>query len=664
MASNLRGKYNEWIFIFVLLPATLAMLVSIFFFWRLLREDHRRLIEDRVTGVSAALEQSLRSESLRMRTLAKLPATDSLVSIADRRYTSIQRSQDEKTESDWANASRDDLVVRSVLDNDLGLMLSQLVRQDPQLISALICDRHGAIMAASEKPSRYYQDGEEWWSLLRAMSGERTGTEGVSDEGVLGLVHASREPNGVARAVVRQEIRFGHLAVSAAAGQEATNSPDVAVFVVSQQGWPVTGHEHVFSNAAPVVVKELNQSGRLVGWVDGFTYRARALDAGLHWARPVWVVGVQQEGAVPAAVYGPLAVAFLIGCAAVFGVFSLAREIGRRLFFDPMVEAAEAGLWLLRQVHGQESKTDVYMRQHPWVNIVMDEDGPMQRELGQWLKGVQEAAQSDVAELTVAMKHDLDLATEFQQAFMSRPYPDVPATYVEGRLRLEFFHSYKPALALGGDFFDIEAVGPDCAGIFIGDVMGHGTRSALLTSIIRTLLNELYPQGRNPAHFLRELNRMLCDLLRVLPTQFFASAGYFAADTTSRIATYSLAGHPPPFHLHRSVGRVIRLEKPKPRGAALGVIEDEQFGAETVRLVDGDIFVFYTDGAYEAVNAEGEQFGMARLEKSLRTHIYESPGDILPLVLQDVVKFMGNQPVEDDICLVAVHVTSQPPKRA
>ena len=74
--------------------------------------------------------------------------------------------------------------------------------------------------------------------------------------------------------------------------------------------------------------------------------------------------------------------------------------------------------------------------------------------------------------------------------------------------------------------------------------------------------------------------------------------------------------------------------------------------------------MFYTDGAYEAVNAEGEQFGMARLEKSLRTHIYESPGDILPLVLQDVVKFMGNQPVEDDICLVAVHVTSQPPKRA
>ncbi len=664
MASNLRSKYNEWILYFVLLPAVLAMVVSLYFFWRLLREDHRRLIEDKVTGVAAAMEQVLRSETLRMRTLARLPATDSLVSISERRYTSVQRTQDEKTQADWAGAPRDDLMVRSVLDNEIGLMLSQLVRQDAQLISVLIADRHGAVMAASEKPPQYYQDGTEWWTLLRASSDDRSASEGISDEGVLGMIYPSRESGGAVRAVVRQELRFHELAVGAASGQAITNDQTLAVYLAGQRSWAVTGDDGVFSNSSPAVVRALNEGGLAEGWTEGYRYRARQLDGGIRWARPVWVVGVRKEGAVPAAIYGPLTIAFLIGCAAVFGVFSLAREIGRRLFFEPMVEAAEAGLWVLRQVHGHESKTEVYMRQHPWVNIVMEEDAPVHRELSKWLRGVQEAAQSDVAELTVAMKHDLDLATEFQQAFMNRPYPDVPATYVDGRLRLEFFHCYKPALALGGDFFDIEAVSPDCAGIFVGDVMGHGTRSALLTSIIRTLLNELYAQGRNPAHFLREVNRQICDLLRVLPTQFFASASYFVADTTSRIATYSLAGHPAPFHLHRSVGRVVRLEKPKPRGAALGVIDDEQYGAETVRLVDGDVFVFVTDGCYEAVNAEGEQFGLARLEKSLRAHIYESPGDILPLILQDITRFTGTAPVEDDICLVAVHVTSQPPKRA
>ena len=664
MASNLRSKYNEWIVIFVLLPAALAMLVSIFFFWRLLREDHRRIVEDRVTGVSAALDQALRSESLRMRTVATLPATESLISISDRRYTSVQRTQDDKVEAAWAAAARDDLAVRSVLDNEVGLLLSQVVQQDAHITASLIADRHGAVLAAASKPVRYYQDGEEWWALLRGAPDERTATEGVSDDGILGLVYCSRDAAGLMRAAVRQELRFASLAAGAATGQKSTNHADVSVFVVGQQAWPVLGGGSVFSNASELVARRLNEANEMEGWIGGFTFRARALDAGLRWARPLWVVGVQQEGAVPAAVYGPLAIAFLIGCAAVFGVFSLAREIGRRLFFEPMVEAAEAGLWLLRHVHGQESKTEVYMRQHPWVNIVADDEGPMQRELAQWLKGIQAAAQSDVAEVGIAMKHDLDLATEFQQAFMNRPYPDVPATFVEGRLRLEFYNAYKPALALGGDFFDIEPVGADCASIFIGDVMGQGTRSALLTSMIRSLINELYPHGRNPAQFLRELNRMMCDLLRVLPTQFFASACFFTADTTARIGTFSVAGHPAPFHLHRKVGQVIRLEKPKPRGAALGVIEDEQFGSETVRLEDGDVFVFFTDGAYEAANAEGEPFGLARLEKSLRTHIYESPGDILPLVLQDIVKFAGSQPLEDDICLVAMHASAHPRKRA
>jgi serine phosphatase RsbU (regulator of sigma subunit) len=76
------------------------------------------------------------------------------------------------------------------------------------------------------------------------------------------------------------------------------------------------------------------------------------------------------------------------------------------------------------------------------------------------------------------------------------------------------------------------------------------------------------------------------------------------------------------------VGRVIRAwRRTKPRGAGRSAWSpDEQFGAETVRLTDGDVFVFYTDGAYEAVEqADGEQYGMARLEKSLRTHIYEEP---------------------------------------
>jgi sigma-B regulation protein RsbU (phosphoserine phosphatase) len=188
--------------------------------------------------------------------------------------------------------------------------------------------------------------------------------------------------------------------------------------------------------------------------------------------------------------------------------------------------------------------------------------------------------------------------------------------------------------------------------VFIADVMGHGTRSALITSMIRSLISELYPQGRNAAHFLKELNKNFCDMLKNLPNPVFASAAFFVADTTSRVATYSLAGHPPPFHLHRSVGRVTRMERTKPRGGALGLVPEEEFGGETVRLTDGDVFVFFTDGAYEAANKDGEEFGMARFEKALHSHIYEDPSVLLKKVLQDIRRFAGEEPVADDICLV------------
>jgi len=431
-------------------------------------------------------------------------------------------------------------------------------------------------------------------------------TEGFSADGQIGLLHQIRTPSGSMRAVIRAELRFA--SVSSAIGAEAWSprpGVDSGLMLIAQEAWPVAWSTNVHAQTGRALVAAINKAGAGEGRVEGHRYVARPLEGGIEWARPAWIVGVRRESAWPAAIYGPFLLALVLGAEAVAGIHYLAHVVGRRLFFAPMVESAEAGLWVLRRAFGPESRTEQFMRKHPWMHVALTANAPIHAELEKWLRSVQAEAQAEVSELTVAIRHDLELATEFQQAFMKRPMPEIPVNHVEGRLRLEFFHAYQPALALGGDFFDIEAVGPDCAGVFVSDVMGHGTRSALLTSIIRTLLNKLYREGRNPPYLLRELNRSLCGLLNVLPQQFFASASYFTADTTARIATYSLAGHPPPFHVHRVIGRVTRLEKPRPRGAALGVIPDEEFGAESVRLVDGDLFVFYTDGAYEATNPAG-----------------------------------------------------------
>lgn len=255
---------------------------------------------------------------------------------------------------------------------------------------------------------------------------------------------------------------------------------------------------------------------------------------------------------------------------------------------------------------------------------------------------------------------DLNLARDFQRAYLERPYPKVPAVHVEGRLRLEFAHRYEPTQELGGDFFDISTPDISCAGLFIADVMGHGTRSALVTAILRALIRELVRHGGNARFFLSEMNRLYNDLMKTMPDPMFASAYYLVLNTTAHMATFSSAGHPAPFFLHRNMGRISRLETPEPRGAALGVIPNETYSASQCRLNDKDVFLMFTDGVYEVHNAAGDEFGLARMEAVLRNLMYEDIHKMLDGLMQAIKDFAGNEPLADDICMIAAEVTTRP----
>jgi sigma-B regulation protein RsbU (phosphoserine phosphatase) len=159
---------------------------------------------------------------------------------------------------------------------------------------------------------------------------------------------------------------------------------------------------------------------------------------------------------------------------------------------------------------------------------------------------------------------------------------------------------------------------------------------------------------------MKEMNHEFYEILTSLPNAFFASAFYFVADTTSRIATYACAGHPPPFQVHRDRARVSRLAIPQPKGAALGLIGHESYPGETVRLLDGHSFIFFTDGVYECANPEGEEYGLARMEKVIQANIYKSTPEILDALIQSINTFVKSEPLADDLCLVAVDVTSAP----
>ncbi len=319
-----------------------------------------------------------------------------------------------------------------------------------------------------------------------------------------------------------------------------------------------------------------------------------------------------------------------------------------------------AGDWIMQQALGKKS---ILPTAPGTLRKARGTKDPVIHDLETWYSELRKKMDEEVAARTYEMQQDLHLATDFQRAMLERAYPKVPDVHVAGKLRLGFAHRYEPASGLGGDFFDILKLGMDAGAVFIADVMGHGTRSALITSILRTLIGDLIGQGRNASLFVSEINNQFCQLLKNVPAPLFASALYFVADTTSRMATYASAGHPPPFVLKRGLNRVARLEVGEPRAAALGVIPNETFPGMFVRIADGDVFVFFTDGVFEAFNRDGEEYGIERLEKYLQRNMFRELPVLVNGIYDNVLEFANGEPMADDVCIIACEVTSKPEEK-
>lgn len=656
MADPLRNKFQQWQILFVVVPAVVLLIVAQVFLWRLMQQGKSRLIDSLSAAAQARLEQVLQTEAVRLFTVANQPTAVGLVAASQRRDTADEKPED--IEFNWGQAGRDNLMVRGVLDNDMANAFGLLTRQAPHIERMILTDTRGNLLAATEKPTHYFQNDQSWWKHGRGVTPGQPSAENLDATGHMHLVVGVMRPgiSNMVDGLLMAELNVRALLTGAA----FSDRKDDVVYVLGKGVFPVVGEEklvnRLHSDFAPFLA-----AGAEEGWAKGYRFRVRRLEAGLAWREPQLLVSAVQQPRVPPASFFILLGSFALGGAIIYGLFQLALRQGHRWFYDPMRESTEAGLWILRTAYGEDAKKYEALQQS-WAAYITERTSQVQRDLTRWLNKWRQELLAQNSTFSLELKRDLEMATEFQQAFLSRPYPRIPEVHIEGRLRLEFNHRYQPALAMGGDFFDITQLAPDCAGILIADVMGHGTRSALIVSILRTLIAELSRRGRNAPHFLRELNTNFCTMLKSLPSPFFASASYFVVDTTSRMATYAFAGHPPPFYLHRAVGRVTRLEIPKPQGAAMGLIPNEEYGAASVRLNPGDAFLFFTDGVYEAANHNGEEFGLARLEKVLRAHVYRSSPDILDAVIKAIQEFAGDEPVADDICLVTVDITTDPIK--
>jgi len=256
--------------------------------------------------------------------------------------------------------------------------------------------------------------------------------------------------------------------------------------------------------------------------------------------------------------------------------------------------------------------------------------------------------QEEIAEKNRQMENDLRMAREVQLAMLPLECP--VCTGDNGR-QLTFAHIYQPAGGVGGDFFDLVELGGGRTGVIVCDVMGHGVRSALITAMVRAMIEELRPQAGDPGHLLTQLNALLTRLLQRTGDMIFVTAAYGVLDANTGRLTYAQAGHPAPLRWSPAENHVGPLPNAEAIGGpALGLLGDQVFESMTVTLTPGDRVLFFTDGISEAAKPDGEEFGVTRLGQTLQA---QAPlRETLAQVLQATSAFSGAESFSDDVCLV------------
>ncbi len=253
-----------------------------------------------------------------------------------------------------------------------------------------------------------------------------------------------------------------------------------------------------------------------------------------------------------------------------------------------------------------------------------------------------------------ARERDLQLARELQQAFLPASLPHFSPQQRPDAMGLNLYHRYTPTLAVGGDFFDVVPIRDRCAGVFISDVAGHGLQAALVTAVLRTLIEEHTGEADDPQRFLEQLNTGLHRILRQTSAPIFASAFYLKVDLEAQLATFCSAGHPPQLHLRRRAGELNLLYDPSRLGPLLGAKEESLYAPRATPVDGADLFLLFTDGLVNLPGANGEPFGVAGIQAAAKEALAATEAELVDHVVARAQAHAGESLLPDDLCLLAV----------
>ena len=233
----------------------------------------------------------------------------------------------------------------------------------------------------------------------------------------------------------------------------------------------------------------------------------------------------------------------------------------------------------------------------------------------------------------------------------------LPTELPKGLRGVDVAGRFEPATELGGDIYDYLAPDNNTLVVAVGDVSGKGAPAALYGAFAaelvrsRTMRRRFAPEKFSVSGVLQVMNTILHE--RQLD-EYFCTLCYAFFDFKAHTATLSNSGLPYPIHCTREECSQIELPG-VPLGSFPGVTYDEV----TLPLRKGDVFVFCSDGIFEAMNEEGQEFGAQRLCDVVREYRHQAPKGIVDAIFDAAAAFQRGAPRHDDMTAVAVKIVGK-----
>ena len=246
------------------------------------------------------------------------------------------------------------------------------------------------------------------------------------------------------------------------------------------------------------------------------------------------------------------------------------------------------------------------------------------------------------------MAKEIEVASQIQKTLLPRHLPELPG--------LEIDAFYRAASVIGGDLYDVFKIDDDRCCLLVADVSGKGVPASLVMSMLRTVLKVHATNAISAKEVLVKVNDYLTENI---PKGMFITVLmgiYSAREHSLKLVS---AGHNPLLLFRASTRHTSRFN---PAGMPLGVPMStaSQFADAveelSLQLEDGDAFIFYSDGITEAVNREGGQYGVERLESFLNDQwngdAAQSMSTLTGNLVEEIDSFSGYAQQRDDITFV------------